>query len=209
MEFKTKPYPFQYETCERSRDAFYYALFLSPGLGKSKIIIDTAMYLYQQEKIYLLIIIAPKGLYENWNGEIKTHLGDISTNTVIWKSLQNLKLKIKLKGLMGSKFGIYNLDIFLGNIDMLSTKKGVLYLQELLKQHGKNCLFVLDESTAIGNPKSIRTRTAIRLGQMAQYKRILTGTPIADSILELPTQIQFLGNLQDLLKTKNWYSFRN
>jgi len=210
MEFKTKPYPYQLKVFERSKDAPYYALFLAPGLGKTKIILDTASHLYIQEKIHLLIVIAPKGLYENWLGEINTHINeDIKTNITVWKSYHTEKLKLKLSDLMRPKFGIYNLDIFLGNVDMLSTKKGVYFLRDLIKQHGKGTLLVIDESTTIGSNRSIRTKTAIALSKGAAYKRILTGTPIADSVMELPTQISFLGDIRELLRTANWYSFKN
>jgi hypothetical protein len=46
----------------------------------------------------------------------------------------------------------------------------------------------IDESTTIKNPGAIRTKTIIGLGKYALYKRILTGSPVTKSPLDLFTQ---------------------
>lgn len=209
-KFQTEPRPYQLEVYKNSKEKPYYGMFLATGLGKTKIVIDTASYLYHEEEIYLLVVIAPKGMYEGWVKEIEIHLDEnIARNTVVWKSAPNRKTKAQLNELLLPNFGTYALDIFIGNIDMLSTRKGVHYLEQLLTAHGHHTLMVIDESTDIGSRKAIRTKAAIRLGRLAKYRRILTGTPIADSIMELPMQISFLGDLWELLGARNWYTFRS
>lgn len=209
-KFRTQPRPYQLEIYNKSKDAAIHGLFLAPGLGKTKIIVDTAYYLYDQGEIHLLIVIAPKGVYAEWPPEIAKHMHEsVSTNTALWKPAQSKLLKHKLDRLCLPKSGIYALDIFIGNTDMLSTRKGVAYLEKLLTAHGANCLMVIDESTRIANRKSLCSKAAIKLGRLAKYKRILTGTPVADSIMELPAQVSFLGDIWDLLRVKNWYAFRN
>ena len=76
-QFKTKPYNHQYKTLEQSYDKDNYALFLEMGLGKSKILIDNIGILFQAKKISGVVIVAPKGVLDNWSiNEIERHLPD-------------------------------------------------------------------------------------------------------------------------------------
>jgi hypothetical protein len=77
--FKTKPYAHQLEVWELSKDRVDFALFMEMRTGKTKVIIDTAAYLYDQGKIDGLLIIAPKGNYRDWldindNGTREGHI---------------------------------------------------------------------------------------------------------------------------------------
>ena len=83
-QFKTKPYAHQMTALQESCEAEYYALFMDMGTGKSKVAIDTIGYLYSQQKINAALIIAPKGVYDNWvKGEIPTHLWDAVPRSVV------------------------------------------------------------------------------------------------------------------------------
>ena len=42
-------------------------------------------------------------------------------------------------------------------------------------------MIIVDESTTIKNLKASRTKTIVKLGQLARYKRILTGSPVTKS----------------------------
>ncbi len=45
------------------------------GTGKSKVAIDTMGALYEEGKIKAALIVAPKGVYDNWvKGEVPIHL---------------------------------------------------------------------------------------------------------------------------------------
>jgi SNF2 family DNA or RNA helicase len=66
---------------------------------------------------------------------------------------------------------------------------------------------ILDESTTIKNREAKRTKAICKLGTMARYKRILTGSPITKSPLDLYTQCSFLS--PSLLGFKSFLSFRN
>jgi hypothetical protein len=58
------------------------------GTGKSKVLLDTAAYMYDQGWINALLIFANKGSYLNWpRQEIPTHLPDhIPRDVVVWAS---------------------------------------------------------------------------------------------------------------------------
>ena len=75
--YKTKPYEHQHKVLEESWSAIEFALFLEMGCGKSKILLDNIAMLYNRGKIDSALIVAPKGVYDNWvSGEIPDHLPD-------------------------------------------------------------------------------------------------------------------------------------
>ena len=50
----------------------------------------------------------------------------------------------------------------------------------------------VDESTTIKTPTAKRTKAILNLGKLAKYRRILTGSPVTKSPLDLYTQCGFL-----------------
>ena len=75
--FKTEPYQHQIDTLKLSANENLYALFLEMGLGKSKILLDNIAILFKEEKISGAVIVAPKGVLDNWGrNEIDKHLPD-------------------------------------------------------------------------------------------------------------------------------------
>jgi len=65
-EFKTKPFDHQRRAFDESWAAGYYALMMEMGTGKTKVAIDTMGALYEAGKINAALIVAPKGVYDNW-----------------------------------------------------------------------------------------------------------------------------------------------
>ena len=65
----------------------------------------------------------------------------------------------------------------------------------------------IDESTTIKNPNAKRTKNILLLGKHAQYRRILTGSPVTKSPLDLYSQCAFLD--EQLLGHVSYYTFRN
>ena len=83
-KFKTKPFAHQLKVYEESKDTLAYAFFMEMGTGKSKVAIDTMGHLYLENKITSALIVAPKGVYDNWvQGEIPNHLSDQVPRTVV------------------------------------------------------------------------------------------------------------------------------
>ena len=68
-------------------------------------------------------------------------------------------------------------------------------------------LLTIDESTTIKNPKAKRTKSILLLSKRAKYRRILTGSPVTKSPLDLYTQCNFLNEF--LLGFSSYYAFRN
>jgi SNF2 family DNA or RNA helicase len=90
------------------------------------------------------------------------------------------------------------------NVEAFSTKKGLDFASSFLNTH--QTLMAIDESTTIKNPDAKRTKNIVALGKAAKYKRILTGSPVTKSPLDLYKQCEFLDEF--LLDHASYYSFR-
>ena len=203
-KFKTKPYAHQLKALEMSWNKEVFAYFMEMGTGKSKVLLDNAAMLYDKGKIDSVLIVAPKGVYKNWyDSEIPEHLAEhIARNVVLWKSLVTRQQKLKCDSLFDHDFT--KLQILLMNVEALSTKKGFDFARQFLNV--KKALFAVDESTTIKNPGAKRTKNILGLSKLAKYRRILTGSPVTKSPLDLYTQCLFLDEY--LLDHSSYYSFR-
>ena len=202
-KFKTKPYAHQIKALEESWNKIYYAYFMEMGTGKSKVLIDNISMLYDNGKINGVLIVAPKGVVKNWyESEIPTHLVDhIDHKTVLWQPLITKAQTKKLDSLFETG---EDLHILIMNVEALSTKKGVDFATKFLFSH--RALMAIDESTTIKNPEAKRTKSICQLGLATKYNRILTGSPVTKSPLDLYKQCDFL--MPELLGHSSYYSFR-
>ncbi len=185
-EYKMKTEPFKHQTdCfERCKDATEYALFLEQGLGKSKVAIDKAGYLYLKGKITGLLLISLKGVHNQWlEGQIPTHLSkQVKYVAHAWNKKQ---LPFWLKS-------TDKLAIFSTYIDALSNAPGCKAVADFISFHAGNVLVVLDESHSIKSASSNRTQVAVEVGKLCRYKLIMSGTPITKNVVDLWTQYMFL-----------------
>ena len=204
--FKTVPYAHQITALEKSWDKENYAYFMEMGTGKSKVLIDNMSMLYDHGKINGALILAPKGVYRNWQRqEIPTHLPNhIEDFTVAWTPTPNKIEKELLDSILKDPKDL-TLDIFLMNIEALHTTKGARFAERFLNGH--RALVVIDESTTIKNPKAIRTKNALKLSTLAKYRRILTGSPVTRDPIDLFSQCEFLDPA--ILGHASYYSFKN
>ena len=202
-KFKTKPFAHQLKALEMSWDKSVFAYFMEMGTGKSKVLIDNISMLYDKGKINGALIIAPKGVYKNWyDGEIPNHMPDhIEKDVVLWESNGGKKKEKELESLFKTT---EDLQILIMNVEALSTKKGKLFAWKFLSCH--RTLMAIDETTTIKNPSAIRTKSIVELGAKVKYKRILTGSPVTKSPLDLFAQCYFLDPW--LLDQQSYYAFR-
>ena len=203
-KFKTKPYAHQLKALEMSWNKEVFAYFMEMGTGKSKVLLDNAAMLFDKGKINSVLIVAPKGVYKNWHdSEIPEHLPKhIDRNVVLWKAMITKEQKSKLDSLFVQDFT--KLQIFVMNVEALSTKKGLDFAHQFLNV--KKALFAIDESTTIKNPGAKRTKNIISLSKLGKYRRILTGSPVTKSPLDLYKQCEFLDPW--LLGHQSYYTFR-
>ena len=202
--FKTKPYAHQMTALEKSWDKNEYGYFMEMGTGKSKVLVDNMAMLYDKGRINGAVIIAPKGVYRNWlSQEIPNHLpSHVQHKTVLWTASSSKAKDKEYRQLFESDD---DLHILIVNVEALSTKRGLEFVAKFLNCH--EALLTIDESTTIKNPKAKRTKSILLLSKRAKYRRILTGSPVTKSPLDLYTQCNFLNEF--LLGFSSYYAFRN
>ena len=203
-KFKTKPYAHQLTALEKSWDKQEYGYFMEMGTGKSKVLVDNIAMLYDKGKINGALIIAPKGVYRNWmSQEIPIHLAShIQPKMVLWTASTSKTKQKEYDSLFETG---YDLHILIMNVEAFSTKKGLDFAGRFLRTH--RTLMAVDESTSIKTPTAKRTKSILSIGKLANYRRILTGSPVTKSPLDLYTQCAFLN--EHLLGFTSYYTFRN
>ena len=202
-KFKTKPYKHQLTALEKSWDKEDYAYFMEMGTGKSKVLIDNIAMLYDKGKINSAVIIAPKGVYRNWySQEIPNHMpGHIDYKSVLWTASTSKKKDKEYQQLFKVD---YDLHILVMNVEAFSTKRGQDFALKFMRCH--DVLLAVDESTTIKTPTAKRTKAITTMAPMARYRRILTGSPVTKSPLDLFSQCRFLN--EHLLGFGSYYAFR-
>jgi len=202
-KFKTEPYEHQKDALGKCWNKEAFAIFAEMGTGKTKIALDNACILYNKGKIDRVLVIAPKGAYMTWvEQEIPTHVPDyIEKKVLAWKQSTSQKYKAQLKDIINGKD--YRLKIMVMNVEAFSTKKGTDFARLFLI--GRS-MMIVDESTTIKNPQAKRTKSILKLGQETKYRRILTGSPVTRSPMDLWSQMDFLD--PEILGQSSYYAFR-
>jgi hypothetical protein len=202
-DFKTKPYDHQLRVFRDSRDRECFALLMEQGTGKTKVILDTAAWLYSHGKIGGVLIIAKNGVHRNWvDVEIPTHLPEWCNPVCsAWSAQRGEK---GIRSVLERDTAKPGLAILAINVEALSTKRGEKICERFLLQFPS--LVVVDESTCIKTPGAKRTKAVLRLAGFAGYRRILTGTPVTNGPLDAYSQFAFLD--EDILGFGSFYTFR-
>lgn len=179
------------------KDAF--ALLLDMGLGKTCVTIQD----WIRRPGTNLLVVAPKGVFRNWAGEIEKFKGDQQIKIAHWVSGGNQTQKRLISDII--KPDPTKRRAYLVNVESLSTVKDAIKSCYDFIVSGPT-MMVVDESTSVKSPKSKRTQTILGLGVKAKYRRILSGLITPNSPLDLFSQLQFLD--WRILGFQNFYSFR-
>jgi len=203
--FKTKPYEHQLQALEKSWAQDTYALFMEMGTGKSKVLVDNIAMLYDRGAVRGALIIAPKGVYKNWNDiEFPTHMPEhVEYTKVLWEPNITKKKQHELDTLFVDDD---KLKVLIMNVEAFSTTKGLDFAHRFLNIFVGRALIGIDESTTIKNPTAKRTKNILKIADLAKYRRILTGSPVTKSPLDLYSQCEFLDPYH--LGHQSYYSFR-
>lgn len=202
MQSQIVSFKHQDDALEQTSKLEYAAILAEMGLGKSRIDLKTTEELFKNEKITGKIIYCPKSLCRTWAEEqIPVHL-DCNYKVVVWGPISK-KLDQELLSLY--KTLDKKLKILVVNIETAAGERCYDEVKKFLKFH--KCMMTVDESTTIKNWKAQRTKALNDLGHLAKYRRILTGTPITQSPLDLYSQFNFLK--PGCLGSTNYYGFRN
>jgi len=208
-KFKTPPYDHQLVGMGAMLNHFRrgekeFALLMEMGCGKTKVLLDCSSYLYDNGYINGILVICPNGVKGTWKKEIEIHMADhVDRNVVIWTGQKTKKHEEELRSVFIADKVHFNILIM--NVDTFTTERGRRFADRYLMT--RRALMVVDESTMIKNPTAIRTKAITKLGNLARYRVIMTGSPVTKSPEDLYAQCNFLNH--ELLGFSSIYTFRN
>lgn len=195
---RTTPRRHQAEALARSAGKRAFALLMSMRTGKTFVAIrewETEVLAGRADD---LLVVAPAGSYRGWDldkgpgqpGELTKHLDPAllaRASIAAWVS-GNAASRRACEALLEDPSGP---RVLLVNVEALSSVEAARTLCErFLRQ--RRCAMVVDESTTIRTPDSSRTKKVLRLGQLAAYRRVMTGLATPRSPLDLWAQFNFL-----------------
>jgi len=205
LKFKLKPYDHQLKALDKAAARPEYGFFMEMGTGKSKVLLDNIGYLFLEGQVDFALIIAPKGVYRNWvSKEIPEHMSDDVPHRVIrWVASPNKKEQAEMRSV---KEPFAGLTIFVMNVEAFSSIKGKTAGEWMAIKLGRNGLIAVDESTTIKNHKAKRTKALLKIALKFKFRRLLTGSPITKSPLDIYSQTEFLQ--AGLLGYDSYYAFQ-
>lgn len=198
FHFKTDPYPHQLEPFLRSIDLDEYALFMDPGTGKSKVLIDDSVAAFLSRKINAVLVVCPNSIKSNWEDEIRTH-GAGEHKVFIYDPSKKAAAEkfIKESGDGALKWFIIAVESFSQGTAWSIAEK-FLYINM--------ASVCVDESSRIKTHNTTRTKKILSLTKYAKRRRIATGTPFSKGIHQTWSQYEFLNpNILDM----GYFAFRN
>ena len=181
-----KPFAHQVVTVEAAYGAEAFGLMMEMGTGKTKCAIDEAM-LYglglKENEILRIAVVCPKGLMGNWKSEFEKNFP---------QDLLNYKIGLLNKGDLKSIETIVELftDPSPIKIVVISQDSVAIQLKQLLMF--KPTLLIIDESHYLKNPGTQRWKACMKLAEVSSMRRILTGTPISNNIMDVWAQFELL-----------------
>lgn len=190
--FKTDPFKHQRDEWNLSRDLEARAILWEQGTGKSKLTIDTACWLFLLGRIDAVVVVAPNGVHRNWvENEIPDHVPD-----AIMAKSRAFHFQAPKADTKWHKQAVRAITHFQGlawltiSYEGFMTAAGKRALIDFFDK--RRILYVLDEGHNIKNPTADRTKSILKSAKYAPYRRLLTGTPIAQGPFDAYTEIKFL-----------------
>lgn len=185
----------QQTAIDRARELENFALFFEMGTGKTRTCIEILNEKNGKHKrILKTLVLTPQVVCFNWKKEFGMFSNIPQSQILVLHGSGRDRIKMLEK--TPSYF------VVVCNYETL----GMAEVFEFLKKWSADCV-VLDESQRIKNPRAMRTKRSIVLGNLAKYRYILTGTPILQDQADLFAQYLFLDKGE--LFGKNPFTFRH
>ena len=175
LTLKHTAFAYQLEALNAIKDLEYAAIFHEQGLGKTKIAIDLIVHWLTQRQLDTALVVAKKGLIDNWKSELTSH------TRITPRILTNSR---------SANFYVFNSParVMLTHYEVVKSEKERMHLFLKTRTVG----VILDESTKIKNPDSSLTQTFLELRNLFVKRVIMTGTPVSNRPQDIWSQIKFL-----------------
>lgn len=218
-KFKQRPYKHQVAAIKKLLTTEFDdggkggALLMDPRTGKTKVVVDYISILHEFEGVNRVVIVCPVVAIEVWKQQIKD-------NCPVKYRLVVMDRDGRKNGVMPG-YGKDILDIVIINYDafstpgelryhmrgpdkgkpvivrgvhLRSTKKGGRYAMKNMVIKWQPQMIVLDESHRIKSPSAKKSTAIHSLGQHAERRVLMTGTPVTKSkrLFDIYSQWKFL-----------------
>lgn len=198
----------QQELYDKTRDEIAWAVLYEQGLGKTAPTIRTIEHLYRNDRIDAVVVVAPNGVHRNWvSDELPKHSG-MPYRALDWHSDRQKGQDKALERLLAPTPGrrtelayfAITYDAMLtprGRAALLAFAIGELDARGNRAPNGKKARFprfmlVIDEASKVRNPEAQRTKKVAALRTFGSHVRLLNGTPIGNSALDIYSQMKLL-----------------
>lgn len=162
------------------------ALFPEAGTGKTMIALAYIHKHLIQGDIENVLVVCPKSIIASWRLAIR-NMGEFGYTPLDIEIVEDSLTIISYQRLWKA------------NGTVRGYKKYAL--RDNIDRHWDVCF--IDESHRLGDPKSVQTKTALKLAEKCDHRYIMTGTPDSGNYVKLYGQIKFL----DPLIWKNYREF--
>lgn len=198
-KFKTTPREYQRRALDKAWTQPCFAFYMDMGTGKTKTALDLFSAYFADGTVDRLLVVTKFSTRRNWQREVGIHcpvecdVRILDTNREkefdTWNTTEDGRLKVCIVGTESLAAGRAS-QLAQRFVDV-STRVGM----------------VVDEAHMIKNHAAQRSKACVRLGLSAQYKLIMTGTPVANGPMDVFMQFEFLD--PNILGVGDFYSFRN
>ena len=189
---KTVPFPHQAAELALSGSRSGWGFFWEMGTGKTLEAIMQFSRLHDAGEINGLLVLAPNGVHRNWvTDELPEHFASANEYAVhLWMTSKAETKRHAEAAELLLKAPAGALAILCMSYDAIMTEKGRSFAKRFLTK--RRCGYVLDESHRIKTPGVQRTKRVLASAAHSAYRRILTGTLVADKPFDVYSQLRFL-----------------
>jgi len=193
MPLKTVPFKHQVAAYNLALSKPSSGLLMEQGCGKTMTAIAVAGRRFQKGEVSRVLVVAPASVVPVWPKEFDLH-ADFSHEV---KALEGSTAK--RAGLLQSwQTDPTHLQVAVVNYE------ATWRMEEALIAWRPD-MIICDESQRIKTPGARQSKTMARLGTIARYRMILTGTPVSQGPLDFYSQYRFLD--RNIFGT-SYYAFR-
>jgi len=181
MPVKVKPFEHQKKAFAIGTTIPNVALLMEQGCGKSLTSVAIAGHRFLHDGLKRSLVVAPTSVVPVWPREFKDYAD----------------FPFEVRALTGSsKEKAMQLKLWKPNPDLLQVAvinyESTWRIEDQLKEWIRGGMIIADESQRIKTPGAEQSKCLHRLGKVARFRLILTGTPVTQSPLDFYAQYRFL-----------------
>lgn len=198
MQELTKLWTHQKDAVAKARGKNFHALFFEMGCGKTATAINILREKYYEWGMRRTLIFCPPIVIENWKREWAMHSKIKLREIILLQGSQKKRLSLMADALQG-----------LGSSKICITNYESLIMDELFAafMYWKPEILVFDESHKLKTHNSQRTKAATKLSRSANFRYLLTGTPVLNTPMDLYAPYKIMDGGQTF--GDNYLVFRN